>query len=124
MTGRVVHFEIPFDDGARATTFYTEVFGWQAQPLPGLPYTVVSTGPMGDQGPTEPGYIGGGLIPRHPGVRHPCVSIWVDNLEASLEQVVVHGGTVMQGRVAVADMGFTAYCTDSEGNVLGLWESA
>ena len=29
MSGKVVHFEIPFDDGDRARNFYREVFGWQ-----------------------------------------------------------------------------------------------
>ena len=28
MSGRVVHFEIPFDDGDRARAFYQEAFGW------------------------------------------------------------------------------------------------
>ncbi|MGH3366855.1 MAG: VOC family protein [Nocardioidaceae bacterium] len=27
MTGRIVHFEIPFDDGDRARKFYGEAFG-------------------------------------------------------------------------------------------------
>jgi predicted enzyme related to lactoylglutathione lyase len=31
MSGRVVHFEIPFDDGDRARAFYREAFGWQLQ---------------------------------------------------------------------------------------------
>jgi uncharacterized protein len=26
---KVVHFEIPFDDKARAMKFYTEAFGWK-----------------------------------------------------------------------------------------------
>ena len=29
MTGKVVHFEIPVDDGDRARKFYGETFGWQ-----------------------------------------------------------------------------------------------
>jgi len=29
MAGRVVHFEIPYDDGERARRFYAEAFGWQ-----------------------------------------------------------------------------------------------
>ena len=29
MSGKVVHFEIPFDDGERARAFYGETFGWQ-----------------------------------------------------------------------------------------------
>ena len=34
MSGRVVHFEVPYDDAERAHGFYREVFGWQIQPIP------------------------------------------------------------------------------------------
>ena len=65
MSARVVHFEIPFDDGDRARAFYGEVFGWNLTPMPELDYTIVSTGPADDQGmPSEPGYIGGGMMQR------------------------------------------------------------
>ena len=35
-----------------------------------------------------------------------------------------HGGDVALGRQPVGDMGFTAYFTDTEGNLVGLWENA
>ncbi len=34
MSGRVVHFEIPFDDGDRARAFYGSVFGWSIMAMP------------------------------------------------------------------------------------------
>ena len=34
MSGRVVHFEIPFDDGERGSAFYRDVFGWEIQSMP------------------------------------------------------------------------------------------
>ena len=65
MSARVVHFEIPFDDGDRARSFYGDVFDWSIQTMPELDYTIVSTGPADDQGmPSEPGYIGGGMMQR------------------------------------------------------------
>ncbi len=39
MSARVVHFEIPFDDGDRARSFYRDVFGWNVQPMPGMDYS-------------------------------------------------------------------------------------
>jgi hypothetical protein len=61
MSGRVVHFEIPFDDAERAMSFYRGLFGWDLQALPGEfgGYVMVTTGPTGEQGPHEPGYING-----------------------------------------------------------------
>ena len=32
--GKVVHFEIPFDDKARAMEFYSSCFGWQLADMP------------------------------------------------------------------------------------------
>ena len=55
MSGRVVHFEIPFDDGDRARSFYKEAFGWQLMEMPGMGYTLVMSGPSGDTGPNEYG---------------------------------------------------------------------
>src|SRR5262245_52648808 len=62
MSGRVVHFEIPYDDGDRARAFYQAAFGWQLMSLPDMGYTLAMTGPSGDQGPTEPGFINGGMM--------------------------------------------------------------
>ena len=65
MTGRVVHFEVPFDDADRARAFYSDVFGWDIQPMPEFDYNFVQTGPTEENGmPTESGYIGGGMFQR------------------------------------------------------------
>ena len=50
MTGRVVHFEVPYDDADRARAFYSEVFGWTIQPVPEFDYNFVQTGPTADTG--------------------------------------------------------------------------
>ena len=34
------------------------------------------------------------------------------------------GGSTVRGKEPVGDMGFAAYFTDSEGNLVGLWETA
>jgi predicted enzyme related to lactoylglutathione lyase len=124
MSGRVVHFEIPFDDGARARTFYGELFGWQLDDVPGMDYTLLSTGPSGERGPTEPGYINGGLGQRGGALGHPLVVIDVDDIDKTLGEVAERGGSVVQGRMRVGEMGFAAYFSDPEGNVIGLWETA
>jgi len=124
MSGRVVHFEIPYDDGDRARTFYERAFGWQLMTIPDMGYTLVMSGPSGDQGPTEPGYINGGMMQRQGPFTAPNVVIEVDNLEAALAGVADAGGTTVAERQAVGDMGFSAYFTDTEGNLIGLWETA
>lgn len=123
MTGRVVHFEIPFDDGERARAFYREAFGWQLQEWPDMDYTIVSTGPGGDEGPTEPGYIGGGMTQRGDPASGPLITIEVDGIDDALATITTLGGSTLVGRTPVGDMGFSAYATDSEGNTIGLWEN-
>ena len=125
MDGRVVHFEVPFDDAERAQSFYREVFGWRINTVPGLGYSTVSTGPVDDQGmPSEPGYIGGGMLAREGPVRRPVVTVEIDDIDAALAAVRQRGGSVVGEKVAVGDMGFAAYFEDSEGNVMGLWQAA
>ena len=53
----------------------------------------------------------------------PNVVIDVDNLEDALRAVNDAGGSTVSERQAVGDMGFTAYVKDSEGNLVGLWET-
>ena len=124
MPGRVVHFEIPFDDGDRARNFYSSAFDWQLMPMPEMGYTIVMTGPSGDEGPSESGFINGGMMQREEPFMGPNLVIDVDNLEDALKAVNEAGGTTVSEREAVGDMGFTAYFRDTEGNLVGLWETA
>jgi predicted enzyme related to lactoylglutathione lyase len=125
MSGRVVHFEIPYDDRDRAESFYKEAFGWQLQSMPGMGYTLVSSGPTGDTGPTEPGFINGGMFSRGEAPSSgPLVVVDVDSIDEALRRIVELGGRTVRGREPVGDMGFAAYAEDSEGNVVGLWETA
>ena len=124
MSGRVVHFEIPFDDGDRARGFYRDVFGWQVVDVPELSYTLVTTGPSGDDGPSEPGFVNGGMLRRESPTEGPIVVVDVDDIEAALVKIEEHGGQVLLGKQQVGDMGFTAYFKDVEGNSMGLWQNA
>lgn len=121
---RVVHFEIPFDDGERAREFYQTVFGWQMMPMPEMSYTITMTGPSSDEGPTEAGFINGGMMQRGGDFTGPNLVIDVPNIDDALAEVDKAGGSTVVARQAVGDMGFTAYFKDTEGNLVGLWETA
>lgn len=125
MTGRIVHFEIPFDDGERATAFYRDVFGWQTQPVPEMEYTMAMTGPVGEDGmPSEPGFINGGMFQRSDALNVPIPTIGVDDIDAALDTVEKSGGKTVEAKMAVGEMGFVAYINDTEGNLIGLWQNA
>jgi hypothetical protein len=125
MSRKVVHFEIPADDVERASQFYQEAFGWRLAPVPGLAYTMVETTESGPDGrPTEPGAINGGMGARQAPLTSPVITNDVDDVDEALNTVERLGGKTIQGRHAVGDMGFSGYFEDSEGNVMGLWQTA
>ena len=123
MSGRVVHFEVPYDDAERARGFYADVFGWHVQSIPELGYDIVSTGPV-DQGmPTEPGYVGGAcpsaVSPEPAGDHDRSRRHRRDAREGARERRRQVGE-----KIVVAEMGIAAYFEDSEGNLTGLWQNA
>jgi len=125
MSGEVGHFEIPADDTERARKFYSKTFGWKLNQLPGMDYTMVSTGDVDEEGmPKTPGYIGGGIGPRDGHLTHPVVTIIVDEITAAEKAIEKNGGTILQKKQAIGDasMGWTGYFKDSEGNVVGLYQ--
>jgi predicted enzyme related to lactoylglutathione lyase len=125
MSGRVVHFEIPADDVARAEEFYRSAFGWNLSSMPDMGYTMVSTTPTDEQGaPKDPGAINGGMFKREGPLSTPVITIDVDDIDKALETISSHGGSTVQGKQPVMDMGFAAYFKDSEGNLMGLWQTA
>lgn len=124
MSGKVVHFEVPFDDADRASSFYQGVFGWQIQSMPEMQYHLVGTGPADETGmPSDPGYIGGGMFERVADVPTPVITIDVDDIDAALVAVNANGGATVREPEDVGTMGRAAYFTDSEGNLMGLWQT-
>jgi predicted enzyme related to lactoylglutathione lyase len=121
----VVHFEIPTDDKERANTFYQSAFGWNLTPMQEMDYTIAITTPSDEQtgAPTAPGAINGALFPRTDNLRTPVLTIDVEDLDAALAQVESAGGSVAQAKDAVPGMGYFAYFKDTEGNLLGLWQT-
>jgi hypothetical protein len=124
---KVVHFEIPVDDRARAKEFYASVFDWDVEDQDmggGTVYTTVGTVEVDEKmTPKEPGAINGGLMDRTKDTPAPVVTIGVDAIDDSLKKVEASGGTTITPRTPIPNMGAFAYFKDSEGNVVGLWET-
>jgi predicted enzyme related to lactoylglutathione lyase len=126
--GKVVHFEIPADDLDRAKSFYGKVFGWQIDSWPmsgGGEYTGLTTTAVDQKTmtPVEPGAINGGLMRRDETTPSPVITIDVEDIDAALAEVEAAGGSTVTPRTAIPDMGAFGYFKDSEGNVMGLWET-
>ena len=121
----VVHFEIPAKDPKRASAFYTKAFGWAITQFPGFEYWSVGTTTSDKNGmPSSPGAINGGLGKK--GVMAPdavTITINVSDIDAALANIQKLGGKQHGKKMPVGDMGWSAYFTDTEGNLIGLWQN-
>ena len=120
---KVEHFEIPADNHDRALKFYTEVFGWELNPVSGVKYTRLLTKRVIEQDLSpRPFEVNGAIVVRDNLSQTPIVTVSVDDMEASLEKIEKAGGKVKVGKTPFGSRGFTAYFQDTEGNVMGLWQ--
>jgi len=128
----VVHFEMPADDQARMSEFYSKAFGWQTKQLGEDMggYTIVTTSeadPNDSVGrPKTPGTINGGFFKKTKPDQTPSVVIAVDDMQEAMKKVTEAGGTVkggMQNPGQPDDIpGVGLYCAviDTEGNRISL----
>ena len=114
----VIWFEIPADKVDRAKKFYTSLFGWKINPIPGMAdYWHIDTGGH-DKSPD------GGLTTRK-SPQHPITNyVLVPSVKAAEAKVKKLGGKVIIPKMTVPEMGYFAVCKDTEGNVFAVWEMA
>ncbi len=122
---KVVHFEIPFDDKQRAMKFYADCFGWRLVDMPEMNYVLATTAEVDErQMPKEPGAINGGLFQRPREAPNPAIYIGVTSVSEAVAKATAAGGRVVTPRTPIPGMGAYARIADTEGNVIGLFESA
>lgn len=124
---RVVWFEIPFDESERAQKFYKDIFGWHITSFTDLNYyaaiTTDDTNPQTME-PKQPGSINGGLMKRDDDTgKHPMILIEVPSIDEYLKKVEQNDGKTVLPKVIIGDIGLYARIEDTEGNVIGLWET-
>lgn len=114
MAGKVVHFEIPIDDGERATAFYEGAFGWQLDRFGPLEYWTTTAG--------EGEGIGGALTRRDPDAPTLMFYIEVDDVDGALTRIERVGGHRLSERMPIPGVGWTAFFADSEDNRIGIFQ--
>ena len=63
------------------------------------------------------------MFQRQDDIGRPIITIDVDDMTKALDTIAEHGGAAVGEPQPVGDMGIAAYFTDSEGNLMGLWQS-
>jgi hypothetical protein len=51
------------------------------------------------------------------------ITIGVDSIDQHVPRIEAAGGTLVVPKGEVPEMGYYAYFTDTEGNLMGLWET-
>jgi predicted enzyme related to lactoylglutathione lyase len=111
--GKICYIEIPALDVPRSIAFYQAVFDWQTRQR-GNGSTAFDDGV---------GQVSGTWVTGRPPSAQPglLVYIMVDDIAATVEAVLAHGGEIVQPVGADAPE-ITARFRDPAGNVLGLYQ--
>jgi len=120
----VVHFEMPYDDGARAGAFYRQAFGWNIEETGADMgnYILLGTTPVDAGRPVEPGAINGGIYPRQAGAPAPGVCVACTDINDAMARVRDAGGTVHGEPMDIPGVGLYVAFSDTEGNNLSLMQ--
>ncbi len=73
--------------------------------------------------PKEPGAINGGMFKRKVPNQSPVIVINVPSIDDYLGKIEKAGGKMVLPKQNVGDFGFYAQFSDTEGNVIGLWQN-
>ena len=115
MANPFVHVELLTDDPAKSKMFYSSLFNWKLEDIPGMDYTMIGVG----EG------TGGGMMKNPvPGLpSHWMAYVLVEDVNASTKKAMSLGAKVVKEVTEVPGMGWFSVITDPTGAALGLWQS-
>jgi predicted enzyme related to lactoylglutathione lyase len=119
MPNGFVHIELNTPDPTKAKAFYSKLFEWQLEDMPGPPvpegqYTMIKTGAA----------TGGGIMKQIPGGPLGWLAyVEVGDVRAATQRASSLGGKIMKDVTEVPGMGWFSFIQDPTGAVLGLWQS-
>ncbi len=127
----IVHFEIPSDNLERTKKFYTDLFGWKIEKMPGTDqreyWTFATTtndkGGGSNNGDGDQRMVTGGMLERQMPQEPIMIYIGVDSVTEYSNKVERLGGKVIKQKTEVPGYGWFAICTDTENNGFALWEA-
>lgn len=118
---RVIHFEIHASKPEVLAKFYSEVFGWSIEKVPGMEYWLIETGPAEEAG------INGAIVERSgpppqkgQGMTAFVNTIDVPSLDESVSRVTDAGAAIAMPKTQIPGVGWVAYFIDPDGNLVGM----
>lgn len=73
--------------------------------------------------PKEPGAINGGLLPKDPTGSSPVIVIDVPSVDDHIKKIESAGGKTVMPKMQVGGFGLYARIADTEGNIIGIWQT-
>jgi len=114
MANPFVHVELMTTDVAKAKAFYSGLFDWKLEDIPGMDYTMINVG----EG------TGGGMMKT---VQPDSPSYWmayvlVDDAAVATEKARSLGATICKEVTEIPGIGWFSVVTDPTGATLALWQ--
>ena len=114
MANPFVHVELMTTDVAKAKKFYTGLFDWKLEDIPGMDYTLIKVG----EG------TGGGMMKT---VQPDSPSYWmayvlVVDVAVATEKARTLGATICKEVTEIPGFGWFSVITDPTGATLALWQ--
>ena len=120
----VVHFEVLGKDADKTQSYYSELFGWQIEPLPFENPTQYGLVKRDGNTNAEGVGIGGGVGSGPSGYDgHVTFYVEVPDVEAALAKAESLGGTRVMGPETIMDQVELGQFKDPEGHVIGVVKS-
>jgi uncharacterized protein len=114
MANPFVHIELHTKDVEKSKKFYTALFDWKLEEVPGMDYTIIKVG----EG------TGGGIMknpmPEDPDSWLPY--ILVDDVEASTKKAASLGAIIANDVTEIPDIGWFSVIVDPTGAAFALWQ--
>lgn len=114
MANPFVHVELMTNDLTKAKAFYTGLFDWQLEEIPGMDYTLIKVGEgtgggmMKSAGPDAPSYW--------------IAYVLVDDAAKATEKARSLGAFICKEVTEIPGIGWFSIITDPTGATLALWQ--
>ena len=121
MDRTIVHFEIPANDPAKLSGFYSKLFGWTFEKWSGsgeLDYWMIKT-----KEKDEDVGVNGGMMKKMDPNQTPLNYVLVESVDDFSKKVVQLGGKIVMPKTEIPTMGWFAVALDPEGNGFGIFET-
>ncbi len=114
MENYICHIEIPADKIGPLKTFYSDLFGWNFEKMPGdMEYYGIKS---------EDQNVSAGMMQRQDPGQTVTFYVCVESIEAAIEKAKSAGATFVVSKTAIKDMGWYAVALDPQKNLFGLFE--